>query len=67
MPQVNFKVNYFSPDGGLLRSSRNPHEVPDDWHLPPGTEVVDKDGKVTGTVDAAGDIVPVEKPVAVKK
>lgn len=65
--KVNFKVNYFSPDGGLLRSTRNPHEVPDDWRLPPGTEVVDKDNVVTGTIDAEGDVVPVAKPAPAPK
>lgn len=40
--KINLSSNWFAPDGALLRTSRNPHSVPDKWEklLPPHTEVV---------------------------
>ena len=31
MIEVKLRTNWFGPDGGLYKSSRNPHRFPDDW------------------------------------
>lgn len=41
MIEVKLRTNWFGPDGGLYKSSRNPHRFPDDWkkHLPSTAQV----------------------------
>ncbi len=41
MIEVTLKTNWFGPDGGLYKSSRNPHRFPDDWKkdLPKSAQV----------------------------
>ena len=67
MPKVNFKVNFFGPDAKLYRTTQNPHEVDDDFRLPPRTEVLNADNIVTGIIDDAGEVVSVAKPAAPAK
>lgn len=42
MIEVNLKNHWFGPDGGLYKTTRNPHSFPSDWKskLPKSAVVV---------------------------
>ena len=55
MALYNLKAKFFGPNYSLYDPKNNPHDFPDDWEVPAGTEKLDENLNVEEVRNVEGD------------